>query len=470
MQSAKLIVLEKLRLHLFKIFSLLFFILVSFQLCAQSNSPYSRYGLGDAATGGNTTSRGMGGISAAYADINSVNFNNPASYSQFLAVQEQRSKKLSSGRVVLDVGINVSTRSLIAPKTPERFTSSDLIFSYVQVGVPLRKNWGMAFGIRPVSRVGYRINAIDSSLKDSFGNTLAISTLHRGTGGTYLPTIGTGFAIKNFSAGFHFGYLFGNKDITLLKQPIGISAIGISDSLQYYPSKHNTFTSFGNIFFDVGFQYVATLKNDKSGNTKLRLGASGNWKQTFNASQNRKVHTYTLGSAGEELTIDSIYEKNGVKGDVIYPSSYKAGVILQHTNINGSAWLFGVDYSTGKWSEYRFYDQQDSLQDSRTIHVGAQLTPRPRSSYFSFVSYRFGFFTGRDYIKVKDDLPLFGASFGMALPVRTSRYAPNQATVFNIGLEYMKRGNDNNLLKENIFRFSLGLNLSDFWFGKKKYE
>jgi len=75
-----------------------------------------------------------------------------------------------------------------------------------------------------------------------------------------------------------------------------------------------------------------------------------------------------------------------------------------------------------------------------------------------------------DYIKVKDDLPLFGASFGFGLPVRTSRYAPGQGTIFNLGFEYMKRGDDNNLLKENIFRFSLGLSLTDFWFGKKKYE
>ena len=465
MQSAKSIVLEKWRLRLSKIISLLFFILIAFQLCAQSNSPYSRYGLGDAAAGGNTTSRGMGGISAAYADINSVNFNNPASYSQFYSVKEQRSKKISSGRVVLDVGVHVSTRSLIAPKTPERFTSSDFIFSYVQVGLPLRKNWGMAFGIRPLSRVGYRIDAVDSTLKDSFGHTIVTNSQHRGAGGAYLPTIGTGFAIKNFSAGFNFGYLFGNRDITLLKQPLSDSL-----QLQYYPSEHTTFTYFGNIYFDAGLQYAATLKQDKLGKTSLRLGVAGNWKQTLNATQNRMVQTYTVGVGGEEIKIDSIYEKRGVKGEVIYPSTYKAGIILQRINYNGSGWLFGLDYITGKWSEYRFYGLQDSVQDSHTINFGAQLTPRPRSSYFSYVSYRFGFFSGRDYIKVKGDLPLFGASFGMALPVRTSRYAPNQATVFNLGFEYMKRGNDNNLLKENIFRFSLGLNLSDFWFGKKKYE
>ena len=460
MQSAKSIMLEKLRLRSVEIISLLFFVPLSFQSFAQSNSPYSRYGLGDAVPSGNTTARGMGGVSAAYSDISSVNFTNPASFSQFYVVQEERSKKLASGRVVLDVGVNLSNRALIAPNTPNRFTSSDLLFSYLQVGLPLRKNWGMAFGLRPLTRVGYRIAAVDS-LTDSFGNTLLVDAQHRGSGGSYLPTIGTGFAIKNLSLGANIGYLFGNRQTSLLKQPIG-------DSLQYYPSEHTTFTSFGNIFFDAGLQYQINLKKDQS--SILRLGLSGNWKQTLNATQNKTVQTYTLGSAGEEVKLDSVFEQNGVKGTIIYPSSYRAGFIYQHTNSNRSSWTFGVDYATSKWSEYRFYGQSDSVQDSRQINFGAQINPRPRANYFSNIAYRFGFFTGKDYIKVKDDLPLFGASFGVALPVRQSRYAPGQGTLFNLGFEYIKRGNDNNLLKENMFRFSLGLNLSDFWFGKKKYD
>jgi hypothetical protein len=132
--------------------------------------------------------------------------------------------------------------------------------------------------------------------------------------------------------------------------------------------------------------------------------------------------------------------------------------------------LFGADYTTSKWSEYRFFGQPDAVQDNWMLNLGAQLTPRPRTNYFSNITYRFGFFTGKDYVKVQKDLPVFGVSFGTALPIRPSRYAPAQFTAFNLGFEYMKRGNDNNLLKENLFRISLGLNLTDLWFGKKKYE
>jgi hypothetical protein len=460
MQSAKSIMLEKSRLNYVKIFFVLFLFSFSASLFAQDNSPYSRYGLGDASAGANVTLRSLGGISAAYADVISVNFNNPASYSQFQAIREQRSKKLASGRVVLDVGTNLEARTLIAPNTANRFTSNDLLFSYVQVGVPLRRNWGLAFGIRPVSRISYLINR-DDSLKDPVsGNTIERAiTEFRGTGGSYLPTIGTGFAIKNFSLGFNAGYLFGNRENTTLRNLI-------NDSVQYYSGEYTTNSSFGHLYFDAGVQYEAKLNKT----TLLRLGFSGNWKQTITGTQDKLIQTYTLGTAGEELKVDSVYENDGVKGKIIYPSSYKGGFVVQHSETNGKGWLFGADYTKGNWSQYRFFGQTDSVQNNWMLNVGAQITPRPQANYFSNVTYRFGFFTGKDYIKVQNDLPVYGLSFGAALPVRPSRMAPNQFTIFNVGIQYMKRGNNNNLLKENLFRLSLGLNLTDLWFGKRKYE
>ncbi|HWJ90708.1 MAG TPA: hypothetical protein VNR87_06330 [Flavisolibacter sp.] len=153
---------------------------------AQDNSPYSRYGLGDMANQSNITSRGMGGISAGYADILSINFNNPASYSQFQTFLEQRSKNVSMGRVILDVGLDFSNRTLITPGTTSRYTSSDAYFSYLQVGLPIRKNWGLSFGIRPFSRIDYKINRSEL-LKDPVtgGPIENTVTLFRGSGGSY---------------------------------------------------------------------------------------------------------------------------------------------------------------------------------------------------------------------------------------------------------------------------------------------
>src|SRR5205823_4907791 len=72
--------------------------------------------------------------------------------------KEARSKKLQYGRVILDVGLNFNNRTLITPNTPDRFTASDGYFSYLQVGLPIKKNWGLSFGLRPLSRISYTIN------------------------------------------------------------------------------------------------------------------------------------------------------------------------------------------------------------------------------------------------------------------------------------------------------------------------
>jgi hypothetical protein len=104
------------------------------------------------------------------------------------------------------------------------------------------------------------------------------------------------------------------------------------------------------------------------------------------------------------------------------------------------------------------------------VKVGAQINPAPNRNYFSQVAYRFGLFMGPDYINVGSKLNQFGGSFGLGLPMKMSRQAPNQVSIFNLAFEFSKRGNNDNILKENMFRISFGLSLSDMWFIKRKYE
>jgi hypothetical protein len=459
MQFAKSIMLKSVGLKTFiSLVSLSSAVVVS----AQTNSPYSRYGLGDAAPSSNITTRGMGGISAGYSDIISINFNNPASYASFYAAQEAKSKKMQAGRVIFDAGINLENRSLVEPNTTQRFTASDLYFSYLQVGIPLRRNWGLSFGIRPLTRVSYKINQNERLYDPVTGNPIdSAITQYNGSGGSYLPTIGTGFGIGNLTAGVNMGYFFGNKDLTTQRALV-------NDSVGYLPGEFKNSYSYGSLFFNAGLQYKIEL--DKKGGKFIRLGAAGNWKQTINGSQDKMVQTFSVGSNGETLPIDSVYQQTGIKGEIIYPSNYTAGFTFNNYKGDGRGFLFGVDYSIGKWSEYRFFGQPDSVQDSWKIQAGGQINPKPGNAYFSRVSYRFGFSLGTDYIKVQEKLPLFGATFGMALPIRSSRLAPNQFNAVNLSFEFLKRGNGDNLLKENMFRLSAGFSFTDLWFIKRKYE
>src|ERR1051325_4691612 len=127
MQSANTIVLQ----NKFSFFLFLFSLVVFSSVQAQDNSPYSRYGLGNEFPRMNVTNRGMGGVSAAYSDWFSVNYNNPASYAGFQAIMEPRSNKVGSARVILDAGININNRKLAEPNTPQSFNATDALFSHV---------------------------------------------------------------------------------------------------------------------------------------------------------------------------------------------------------------------------------------------------------------------------------------------------------------------------------------------------
>ncbi len=438
---------------------------------SQDNSPYSRYGIGDLVPPTHITNRGMGGISAGYTDFLSVNFNNPASYSAFQAVLEAKSKKLISGRAILDIGLNFENRTLNDPTAAKKFTASNALFSYIQVGLPVKNNWGLSFGLRPMSRISYDIIRNERLKDPNTGLPIdSATTNYKGEGGAYLASIGTGFSIfqrnttngeQKLSVGINGGYYFGAKDYSTRRTLI-------NDTVDYYQANYETKTNFGSLYFNAGLQYKVPL----SSKIMLTVGAYGNWGQKISATQDIVRETFFYDDNSGNLRLDSVSDRKDIKGKIEIPTSYTIGFVAQKSAIPSKegGWLIGVDFSQQNWSQYRFYNQVDSVQNTWQVKVGAQLNPLPKRNYFSNVAYRFGFFVGPDYVKVKKATPQFGASFGMGLPVAISRQAPNQVTLINVAFEYGKRGNNDNLLKESTFRFSLGFSLSDFWFIKRKYD
>jgi hypothetical protein len=258
------------------------------------------------------------------------------------------------------------------------------------------------------------------------------------------------------------GYLFGRKELTTRR-------ILLNDSVEYAASNHTNNTNFGNLFLNAGAQYSISIDN----RTTLRLGLSGNLKQTLNATRDQLRQTYVRNVNGEELRVDSVFQQNDVAGEVIYPASYTAGFVYDKAaGETGRSFTFGADLIQNKWEDFRFFGARDSVQNNWEVRAGAQFgANKTPSRYAQAISYRFGFLYGKDYIRVKNDLPLYGVSFGLGLPiVNYNRLSPNQFSVLNLSLEYTRRGNDQNLLKENLFRLSVGFNFTDLWFGKRKYD
>src|SRR6185369_6336546 len=265
----------------------------------------------------------------------------------FLAYKDERSKKIASGRVLFDVGINYASHTLREGNTPEKFTSSDILFSYLQVGIPVKRNWGINFGLRQVTKIYYKINHFERLYDPNTGlNIDSAVTNYNGDGGAFLASLGSGVALGNFSIGFNFGYLFGKKQF-------GTKRVFANDTVAYDPLSYNTTTSFGDIYGDVGIQY----KIDLSKKVLLRLGASGNLKHTINAQSDLVRLTYVSTSSGDQQ-LDSVFAQKGVKGKIIYPSGYGMGFMIEKKvdlqNNKYGNWLIGVDYIQNNWGEYRF--------------------------------------------------------------------------------------------------------------------
>ncbi len=232
----------------------------------------------------------------------------------------------------------------------------------------------MNFGLRPITRINYKIER-----NEKIAGMDSMNTVFEGNGGSYEVYTGMGIGIKNFSIGFNIGYLFGSKDYKTTRNFLPDSA-----DVFYYPSEYSTNSSFGGLFVNGGIQYSAKLSKTNT----LMFGAHGNLKRELHATKDEKIQTIRQNEFGVD-SIDVI-SRGSSSGEVVYPTSYGFGMIYRA----GEKWLLGADFNQTKWTDYRFFGEQDLVQDSWSMHVGGQLQPSNKStkSYWGFVTYRAGFF------------------------------------------------------------------------------
>lgn len=411
---------------------------------SQINSPYSRYGLGDLYNSRNVVSKGMGNLATPVIDYQSVNFINPASYSRLQAVS-------------FDVGIEYESRTMNNPDRTDSYKSNNLTFNYVALGIPLKKdkqgftNWGMAFGLRPMTKMNYNI-AQESLLPgiDSIG------TIYKGSGGASKAFIGTGFKIKGLSLGANIGFLFGQQNISTQRTVI--------DTVQFYTSNHESQVSYNKFYVDFGAQY--DIKLGKKSN--LRLAFTGFAGQKIKAKADILRETIVYNQDGDFDSLDVAYREKNVRGTIQLPAGYTIGIVYDKT----ASWMLGAEYERINWSDYRFYDKPDQLGNTSMFRMGAQWTPDlTTKKYLNRITYRLGFYTGKEYVKVNgEQLPIWAGTVGFGFPVRRWNNYSNQFTVINTSLEYGKRGNNNMPVTENFFRLNVGLCLSDLWFNKRKFD
>ncbi|NND77269.1 MAG: hypothetical protein HKN39_03725 [Flavobacteriales bacterium] len=464
------------------IISLSFF--VAFSAIAQetSFSPYSRFGIGE--LNGTFLNRhfSMGGLSTGLYDPLGVNPSNAASYSLL-------------SEPSFELGIN--SNWLILENSEEKVSGNVTRINHVALGLPLRSSkMGVAFGLTPISRIGYDISRSDS-IQD-----IAYAQENIGSGGVNSLFLGFGrkFNLKTDSVsygkglkasfnhtlaiGFNFNYLFGSR-VNLSREifPAGSGFVN---------TQRSNIDNISDVSFD--FSVLAStwlkkrMKRDDS-SIRLNLGATYTPATLLRSERSEVVESF-LSVGGNEFFVDSIQSNESIQGNVNIPTKLALGVSIDLISKKNNKYTLGIEMRNRSWSEYyEDFDEKEistELVNSIRMAVGLEYVPNnlftlrganiQGSEYFKAISYRIGAFQQNGYLNIEnEELSETGINFGVGLPfVRGRRKLTSSELSF--GFQMSTRGSvENGLIEERNNMLFIGLRLNpdmvrNPWFVKRKYD
>ena len=126
-------------------------LILSLMIIAQNNtnSPYTRYGYGQLEDDCFSRSQAMGSTSIGLRTKNSINPNNPASYSS-----------LDSTSFIFEMGVSGLLSNFRSAGTQNTSFTGNL--DYIALQSPITKWMGLSAGLIPYSYVGYNYKYTDS--------------------------------------------------------------------------------------------------------------------------------------------------------------------------------------------------------------------------------------------------------------------------------------------------------------------
>ncbi len=412
------------------IFRVLIFVFFSVSLIAQneSNSPYSRFGLGELQNFSSATQSAMGSVGIASYDPLSININNPSSYSSVF-----------SQRFTMQTGA-IHTTKLLQTSTQNQFVNSTN-FNYLMFAFPLTKFWGTSFGLLPFSEMSYSFSDVSYNPSANF--------LFEGNGGLTRVYFGNAINLnKNLSIGANLNYLFGNLNSTrkVFFNDVSILNTRINDDL-----------NLKGLYIDAGIMYKVKL-----GKWNSIVGITFDNGSEISAEKKSLIETFRSG--GEfELPEDTISFEKQPEGILELPSSIGFGFALNNAN-----WKILVDYKNINWEEYRLLEESDDLKNSSRFGLGFEFIPDKKSinKYYKMIRYRFGLYDAKTYLSLKNNqLDEKAVTLGVGLPLKRS------GSLLNLSAEVGQMGTtDEGLIQETFARFKIGFIFSETWFVKRKYN
>lgn len=413
----------------------------------KTNSPFSRFGLGDINTPGFVPISAMGGIGAVYHHPYNSNIVNPASLGFLKATSFEMAVSGKWGR-------------LQKGDFEEDIWSGNL--QYLSLSIPVinpinqlleRKESDLSgainISISPFSQVGYLV--LSSGGIDSIGN---VESLFRGTGGTNRLNLGTGWKYKGFAAGINLGYLFGALEYQTLTEfqdiPYGYNHIA-----------RNNYSIRG-FMYDLGAMYQHQLSRSKRQNARyVTIGMHFNSATSFTGDDDY------LDMVQNPITghTDTAEYRLDARVEGTLPGQFGIGIMIEEAN----RYRAGLTFTSVSWSKYENSARPEQLDDTWRISGGLGFTPDAASitSYLKRVEYRAGGFYKTDYRTLEgQQASEYGFSVGFGFPFVQQRLF----SYLDLSIEYGWRGVADSL-KENYLRLKLGVNLNDTqWFIKRRYQ
>ncbi len=394
-----------------------------------TNSPYTRYGLGELREPSLGGSQAMGGIGYGLRSHNSINPANPASYSA-----------IDSMTFLFDMGVT-GLASHFNDATGSRSTHNGNL-DYMAMQMPLGKYMATSIGIIPYSFTGYDYSISGMKKIDGLSDTINYTQSYKGTGG--ISQLYGGLSVrlfKHISLGANAIYLFGNNTYSRV---LSISDISNSSLTSHATSEY--------IKIDVA-------------SFNVRLGA-----QVFGKVSNKGY--VTVGAMFEpKMNLHGSYDMliQGLDSTVKVPTSHyfetpmQFGLGASYTYDNRLT--LGADFLHQNWANAKYFGQTGVLRNRNKFSVGGEYIDNPYGkSYFQRMSFRFGAYYSTSYVNVNGYTPSQKAiTCGFGFPLRSSR------SLINTSFEYGIKGESTaNSIKENYFRFTLDLSLNEIWFMKRK--
>ena len=393
---------------------------------SSTNSPYTRYGLGELSDQAFAHNAAMGGIGYALRSSEQINVMNPASYSA-----------VDSLSFMFDIGMGLKSSNY--QENGYKTNAKNASFDYLAMQFRLHPRVGFAVGFTPYSNVGYKFSRT-SDIENS--DDVTVTNTFYGDGGLQQIFGGIGFKIlDNLSIGANVGYLYGEIDY----QTLATLSNGGDQTTTYNNISINSYIA------NFGLQYTQKL----SKTDKVTLGLVYGLGHDLKSTETKGIQV-TDGSSYSELTEETIKDSYGI------PSTFGAGLTWQHKqNLT-----VGADYTLQQFENVKYDNSTDFYKNRTRIGAGIEYMPSLYGrNYLSRIRYRAGAYYSSSYMKLPEyDGPKeWGVSAGFGLPLHLFQ----RNTVLSITGQYVRvLPSVKGMLSENRFVLKLGLTFNEHWFMK----